>query len=84
MDEVTPALYDQLLESRYIRDPESKEMLTYILDSKLYDLAGDLSWATALRSAYQNALTNGPSSLNTALSAGKRALQNRSSRSVTA
>ncbi len=74
MDEVTPALYDQLLESRYIRDPESKEMLTYILDSKLYDLAGDLSWATALRSAYQNALTNGPSSLNTALSAGKKSI----------
>ena len=74
MDYVTPALYDQLLESRYIRDQESKEMLGYILDSKVYDLAGDLSWATALRSVYQNVLTNGPSSFTTGLEAGKRSI----------
>ena len=74
MDYVTPALYEQLLEARYIRDAESKEMLTYILDSKVYDLAGDLSWATALRSVYQNVLTKGPSSFATSMAAGKKAI----------
>ncbi len=74
-DLVTPALYDQLLESKYIRDEESKEMLTYILDSKVYDWAGDLDWASALRTAYQNVLTSGPSSFTTALSASKKMLE---------
>ncbi len=73
-DLVTPALYDQLLESKYIRDEESKEMLTYILDSKVYDWAGDLSWASNLRTAYQNVLTNGPSSFTTALKAYEKQL----------
>ncbi len=61
LDTVTPALYDRLLESKYIRDPESKEMLTYIFDSKVYDLANDLAWALQLRTAYKDVRTNGPS-----------------------
>ena len=74
-DFVTPALYDQLLESRYIRDPESAEMLTYILDSKVYDLAGDLAWATSVRGVYQGVLTNGGASFATAFDAIKKASQ---------
>lgn len=73
-DEVTPALYNQLLESKYIRDEESKEMLTYILDSKVYDWAGDLSWASSLRNAYNGVLTNGPSAFTTALTANTKSL----------
>lgn len=73
-DEVTPALYDQLLESKYIRDEESKEMLSYILDSKVYDWAGDLAWATTLRSSYQNVLSQGPSSFTTSVSAIEKAV----------
>lgn len=74
-DYITPALYDQLLESKYIRDEDSKEMLSYILDSKVYDLAGDLSWATALRSTYQNVLSKGPSSFATSLEAGRKSIE---------
>lgn len=74
-DEVTPALYDQLLESKYIRDEESKEMLTYILDSKVYDWAGDLAWASSLRTAYQGVLTNGSSSFTTSVKATEKALK---------
>lgn len=73
-DLVTPALYDQLLESKYIRDEESKEMLSYILNSKIYDWAGDLDWASSLRSAYQNVRTNGTASFTTALEASKKQL----------
>ncbi len=61
MDYVTPALYDQLLESKFIRDPESKEMLALVFDSKVYDWAGDLAWAKSLRSVYQTIRSN-PSS----------------------
>ena len=53
-DIITPALYDQLLEAKYIRDEESKEMLSYILDSKVYDWAGDLAWASSIRNVYQS------------------------------
>lgn len=74
-DEVTPALYDQLLQSKYIRDEESKEMLTYILDSKVYDWAGDLSWASTLRDAYNNVLKNGASSFTTALQQNEKQLK---------
>lgn len=74
-DLVTPALYDQLLESKYIRDEESKEMLTYILNSKVYDWAGDLDWASSLRSAYQNVLNDGPSSFTTSVSGSKKMLE---------
>ncbi len=63
MDYVTPALYDQLLESRFIRDPESKEMLALVFDSKVYDWAGDLAWANSLRSVYQTIREN-PSSFS--------------------
>ncbi len=73
-DLVTPALYDQLLESKYIRDEDSKEMLTYILNSKVYDWAGDLDWASTLRSAYQNVLNDGPSSFTTSVEAGRKQL----------
>ncbi len=74
-DHVTPALYDQLLESKYIRDEESKEMLTYILNSKVYDWAGDLDWASSLRGAYQNVLNDGPSSFTTTVSGSKKMLE---------
>ncbi len=75
MDTVTPALYDQLLQARYIRDPESKEMLSYILDSKVYDLAGDLEWATALRSVYQNIFTNRSQSFVTMMKSVERPVE---------
>lgn len=74
-DLVTPALYDQLLESKYIRDEQSKEMLTYILDSKVYDWAGDLEWASSLRSAYQNVLNDGPASFTTSVNGSKKMLE---------
>ncbi len=74
-DKVTPALYDQLLESKYIRDEESKEMLSYILDSKVYDWAGDLAWASTLRSSYQNVLTSGSSSFTTTVKATEKMLK---------
>lgn len=57
-DIITPALYDKLLEAKYIRDPESKEMLEYVFNSKVYDWAGDLDWASALRKVYQDLPTN--------------------------
>ncbi len=60
LDIITPALYDKLLESKYIRDPDSREMLTYIFDSKVYDLANDLAWAYQLRTAYKDVRMNGP------------------------
>lgn len=56
-DTVTAALYDVLLESKLIRDVESQDMLTYIFASKVYDWAGDLSWASDLRSVYVSVLT---------------------------
>ncbi len=56
---VTPALYEQLLEAKYIRDAESKEMLEYVFGSKVYDWAGDLAWAGALRNCYNGVLTSG-------------------------
>ncbi len=74
-DLVTPALYDQLLESKYIRDEESAEMLTYILNSKVYDWAGDLEWASSLRTAYQNVLTKGPSSFTTSVESSRKQLE---------
>ncbi|MBQ7301248.1 MAG: hypothetical protein IJW77_15585 [Clostridia bacterium] len=51
-DTVTPALYDVMLQEKYVRDPKSQEMLTYIWASKSYDLAGDLDWASDLRNIY--------------------------------
>ncbi len=56
---VTPALYEQLLEAKYIRDADSKEMMEYIFASKVYDWAGDLTWAGALRNCYNDVLTSG-------------------------
>ncbi|MDD4772008.1 MAG: hypothetical protein PHZ09_00190 [Eubacteriales bacterium] len=57
-DTVTAALYDVLLESKFIRDVESQEMLSYVFASKVYDWAGDLSWANDLRSVYVSMLTS--------------------------
>lgn len=74
-DDVTPALYDQLLQSKYIRDEESKEMLSYILDSKVYDWAGDLSWASTLRDAYNNVLKNGASTFTSSIQQNEKQLK---------
>lgn len=72
-DHVTPALYDQLLQSKYIRDEESQEMLDYILDSKVYDWAGDLEWASSLRGVYQNILSKGSDSFASSMESIRRA-----------
>ena len=74
-DIITPALYDQLLEARYIRDPESKEMLTYIFDSKVYDLANDLAWALPLRTTYKETRTSGPASFTRTMQKVKSSLE---------
>jgi len=58
-DTVTPALYDIMLEQKYVRDAESQEMLSYIWASKAYDLAGDLDWASSLRDVYYNIAQTG-------------------------
>lgn len=56
-DTVKQALYDILLQNKYIRDVESQEMLTFIWGSKAYDWAGDLAWASSLRGIYSSLLT---------------------------
>ena len=58
-DTVTPALYDVMLEQKFVRDEESQEMLSYVWASKAYDLAGDLDWASSLRSIYYNIAQSG-------------------------
>lgn len=58
-DTVTPALYDIMLNEKYVRDAESQEMLSYIWASKAYDLAGDLAWASDLRDVYSSLATSG-------------------------
>ena len=58
-DTVTPALYDIMLNEKFVRDAESQEMLSYVWASKAYDLAGDLAWASDLRSVYQSIASTG-------------------------
>lgn len=58
-DTVTPALYDIMLEQKYVRDEQSQEMLSYVWASKAYDLAGDLDWASSLRDVYFNIAKTG-------------------------
>ncbi len=41
---MTPAYYDVALTGKYMRDEESAEMLQYIVDSRVYDLAHIFSW----------------------------------------
>lgn len=72
-DLVTPALYDQLFDAKYIRDRESQEMLEYVFDSKVYDWAGDLSWASGLRTNYTNVFSKGPASFTTTFASQKKA-----------
>ena len=74
-DTISPVLYEQLLESKLIRDPESKEMLSYVSDSKVYDWAGDLAWADSLRNVYRGVLNNGPSSFTRSLEKVRKPLQ---------
>ena len=56
-DHVTPALYDIMLTEKFVRDADSQEMLSYVWDSKAYDLACDLAWASNLRSVYDGMAT---------------------------
>ena len=56
-DHVTPALYDVMLTEKLVRDVDSQEMLSYVWDSKSYDLACDLAWASNLRSVYVDMAT---------------------------
>lgn len=58
-DEITPALYDVMLEEKFIRDEESKEMLSYIWASKQYDLAVDLSWGADMSNMYYSMASSG-------------------------
>ena len=37
---LTPAYYDIALKNKYLRDPESEEMLDIILSSRTFDLGG--------------------------------------------
>ena len=48
-------------------------MLDYILDSKVYDWAGDLDWATSLRSVYQNIISKGSDSFASSMESIRRA-----------
>lgn len=57
-DHVTPALYDIMLNEKLVRDADSQEMLSYVWDSKAYDLACDLAWASNLRAVYEAMATN--------------------------
>jgi ABC-type glycerol-3-phosphate transport system substrate-binding protein len=56
-DTVTAALYDVLLETKLIRDEDSQVMLSVVFASKVYDWAGDLSWANDLRAIYGGLLS---------------------------
>ncbi len=74
-DYISPVLYERLLESKYIRDPESREMLEYVSESKVYDWAGDLAWAEPMRKVYRSVLDNGPASFKRGLDKIKKPLQ---------
>ncbi len=58
-DEVTPALYDVMLREKFVRDAESQEMLSYVWDSKQYDLAVDLSWGVDMSNIYYSMANTG-------------------------
>ncbi len=74
-DIISPVLYERLLESKYIRDPESKEMLEYVSESKVYDWAGDLAWAEPMRKVYRSVLDNGPAAFTRGLEKIRKPLQ---------
>lgn len=54
VDTVTNALYNVMLESKLVRSTDSREMLSYIFDSKVFDWAGDLAWASSVRGIFDN------------------------------
>ena len=58
-DTVKESVFDIMLAEKLIRDTDSQEMLQYVFDSKVYDWAGDLAWASALRGIYQSITTAG-------------------------
>ena len=57
-DTVTAAIYDVMLAEKLVRDVESQEMLKYVFDSKVYDWAGDLAWASSLRGVYEGVVNS--------------------------
>jgi ABC-type glycerol-3-phosphate transport system substrate-binding protein len=55
---VTTTLYDVMLESKLIRNNDSRDMLSYIFDSKVYDWAGDLAWGSNMVNVFNSLATS--------------------------
>lgn len=57
---VTPAYYEKTLVGKYIRDEESEDMLTIILESRVYDLGWfyQVGFTEVMISMWQNRSTN--------------------------
>jgi len=49
---VKSILYEVLLQNKLIRDVDSKEMLEYVFNSKVYDWAADLAWGKPIIALY--------------------------------
>lgn len=64
-DLVTPTLYNVMLESKLVRNTDSRDMLSYVFASKVFDWAGDLAWGQSLVSSV-NSLASAASNSFTA------------------
>ncbi len=58
------ALYDTLFGAKFVRDPESVEMLDIIFDSKMFDWAVDFSWGVSFKETYNGIYSDSHDSTN--------------------